>query len=165
MSDTLKETNFSLCRNYRYTLWREWGDLVRAKQEGYYLMVIGLNPSTADERVNDPTIRRCMGFAREWGFTGLLMTNLFAFRATDPAVMKAAADPVGEENNKWLMMAAGSLDCGMILAAWGAHGSHLGRAEKVTRAIAGLQCLKKNADGSPMHPLYVPGDTVPIPFP
>lgn len=168
-----RTTQFSPCRRYRYTLWREWSTFEmfdgcndgergsdRARE---YLMIIGLNPSTADETKDDPTIRRCIGFAKAWGFGGLCMTNLFAFRATDPKVMKAAVNPVGDENDQWLFQMA---DCaGLILAAWGAHGSFLDRDKAIIRAIPKLHCLRTNADGSPQHPLYVPAATIPVRYP
>lgn len=151
-----RRTILSPCRLYRYTLWREWDEILSS--DAGYLMVIGLNPSTADETQDDPTIRKCVGFAKRWGFSALCMTNLFAFRATDPAVMKAEKYPVGGENNRWLQECAMGAQC--VLAAWGAHGSHNGRAAEVTAILSGygnpLYCLKKNKDGSPMHPLYVP---------
>ena len=104
-----KDAVFSDCRNYRYALWRIWDD---AKP---YAMFIGLNPSTADETEDDPTIRRCMNFAKDWGYGGLCMTNLFAYRATIPANMMSAADPVGAENNAWLANLAEN--AGVIVAA------------------------------------------------
>lgn len=85
--------NFSRCRRFRYALWREWDATLPA------VMLIGLNPSTADANHNDPTIRRCIGFARDWGFGGVRVLNLFAFRATYPDDLKAAADPVGPRND------------------------------------------------------------------
>lgn len=92
----IKDTIFSPCREYRYTLYREWapGDKV--------VMFIGLNPSTADEVNNDPTVRRCINYAKQWGYTGMYMTNIFAYRATDPNVMKAHPEPVGAENDHYL---------------------------------------------------------------
>lgn len=154
-------TTFSPCRTYRYTLWRDWSDLM-VPSTGY-LMIIGLNPSTADETQDDPTIRRCIGFAKAWGFTALCMTNLFAFRATDPKDMKAAADPIGPDNDHHLHeKAAGA---GMVLAAWGNHGSHLGRAAQVIKTISNLHCLRANADGSPQHPLYLPAHLKPQKYP
>jgi hypothetical protein len=127
-------------------------------------MVIGLNPSTADETLDDPTIRRCVGFAKRWGFSGLSMTNLFAWRDTQPAGMKAAVDPVGPDNDGWLLNCASG--AGRIIAAWGNHGSHLGRDRAVVRLLAGgeLLCFQMNEDGSPAHPLYMPGDINPIPY-
>lgn len=154
---------FSLDRRYRYALWRHWGTTVDPR----YLMVIGLNPSTADETRDDPTIRRCIGFAKDWGFDALCMTNLFAFRATDPAVMKATADPVGPENTAWLTSLAHG--AGMILAAWGVHGSHRGRAEVVQRVFSDagwtIHALGVTKDGAPRHPLYMPKSARPTPFP
>lgn len=134
---------------------------------GGYLMVIGLNPSTADETNDDPTIRRCVSFAKSWGLSGLCMTNLFAWRDTSPDAMKRSADPIGADNDYWLGYAA--TGAARILAAWGMHGSHRNRARELTNKFSlcdiPLECLKKNKDGSPMHPLYVAGNTHPIPFP
>lgn len=147
-----RKTIFSECRKYRYTLWREWPDDMFDRHDNY-LMVIGLNPSTADETQDDPTIRRCIGFAKRWGFGALCMTNLFAWRDTSPKAMKVATDPVGVMNDHWLSEYAKG--AGFILAAWGNHGSHLGRADVVTKLIPNLHCLGKNKDGSPKHPLYL----------
>lgn len=163
-----RKTEFSPCRRYRYTLWREWDEhwgLLDADpgQQGY-LMVIGLNPSTADETQDDPTIRRCIGFAKRWGFGALCMTNLFAWRNTDPLKMKVVGEPIGYDNDRWLKSCATS--AGMVLAAWGKHGSHLGRASRVfgsiNNAFVVVHALKINKDGSPQHPLYVPKDTIPV---
>lgn len=162
----VRQTVLSPCRKYRYTLWRDLGDLL-SDADRPFLMVIGLNPSTADETKDDPTIRRCKTFAAAWGFSGLLMANLFAFRATDPGDMIAAADPVGPENDRYLAECAGR--AGMVLAAWGCLGSHNGRSLQVLSmlnvATVRMRCLKKNADGSPQHPLYVAGNTTPVPYP
>lgn len=164
-----RKTEFSPCRRYRYCLWREWtieeltGFECSAETEAHrYLMVIGLNPSTADETRDDATIRKCIGFAKRWGFGALCMTNLFAWRDTKPENMKAAAEPIGPDNDAFLGRLASN--AGLILAAWGNHGSHLNRAKIVVGAIPRLQCLRRNKDGSPMHPLYVPYETQPIPY-
>ena len=90
------DTIFSECRRYRYALTRIWDET------GPYAMFICLNPSTADEIQDDPTVRRCINFAKSWGFAGVCMTNIFAYRATQPADMMAAADPVAPENDMWL---------------------------------------------------------------
>lgn len=158
-----KTTQFSECRRYRYTLWREWGSsgLFHSNSDRY-LMVVGLNPSTADETLDDPTIRKCIGFAKRWGFGALCMTNLFAFRATDPKVMMSESDPVGPECDEWLWRCADGT--GSILAAWGNHGSHLGRASTVSQMFPDLICLGTNKDGSPKHPLYVSYEQPIIPF-
>jgi hypothetical protein len=165
----IRRTEFSPCRLYRYTLWREWDDcgpLFTPKsiaRSCEYLMVIGLNPSTADETKDDPTIRRCIGFAKKWGFGALCMTNLFAWRDTDPEKMKASVEPVGIENDQWLETCA--KNAGMILAAWGNHGAYIGRDKCVRGFLPPLLCLGTNKDGSPKHPLYVKGDTVPTLLP
>lgn len=124
-------------------------------------MIIGLNPSTADARQDDPTIRRCIGFARDWGYGGLVVTNLFAFRATYPADLKAAADPVGPRNDAWIRRMAGQVE--IIVAAWGNDGLWLDRSERVQQMLAGrLHCLRLNAGGEPAHPLYLPAGLNPF---
>lgn len=146
--------HFSPGRQFRYTLWRQ----VDLFMPGV-LMVIGLNPSTADEVNDDATLRKCMGFAWRWNCGTLCMANLFAWRDTDPAKMMAASDPVGPDNDRHLLECAG--EATMILAAWGTHGSHQGRAAAVVKLLQDrpLHCLGTNQDGSPKHPLYVPYDT------
>lgn len=150
-------TVFSPCRTYRYTLWRGWGGMF---EEPNFVMFIGLNPSTADETNDDPTIRRCIGYAKAWGFDGYLMTNLFAYRSTDPRVMKAHPEPIGPDNDKWLVDCAAK--AGIVVAAWGTHGAHLGRGEYVRRLIPGLHYLRLTKDGFPAHPLYLPADLKPV---
>lgn len=140
--------NFSECRRYRYSLWRRWGD-------GPHAMFIGLNPSTADETLDDPTIRRCIGFSKAWGYAGFVMTNLFAYRSTDPKVMKAVDDPVGLENDAALVMHAAR--AGIVVAAWGTHGAYRGRAQHVRELLPRLHYLRLTAEGHPAHPLYLPG--------
>lgn len=123
-------------------------------------MFIGLNPSTADETEDDPTIRRCIAFAKGWGYDSLCMTNLFAFRSTDPSVMLAEPDPIGLENDAHLLeMARGA---GIVVAAWGTPGGHLGRDTAVRQLIPNLHYMRLTKDGHPGHPLYLPGDLVPI---
>jgi hypothetical protein len=153
--------SFSPCRLYRYALWRVWGALPDEVDRGYVLF-IGLNPSTADETNDDATIRRCIAFAKAWGYSGLCMANLFAFRATDPADMLAAADPVGPENDDWLQRLA----CGAsrVVAAWGVHGTHMGRAARVKEFIPNMHYLRLTKDGHPGHPLYLPKTLTPLPF-
>lgn len=140
---------FSICRRYRYRLWRSWDT------EKPLVAFIGLNPSTADETLDDPTIRRCIGFARDWGFGGMAMLNIFAFRATDPKVMKAAADPIGPANDVWLAKTAGEVS--LTVACWGSHGSHLDRGAQVLRSVltGPLKCFGLTAGGQPKHPLYL----------
>lgn len=147
---------FSPCRNYRYTLTRDW-------DEGSGTVnFIGLNPSIADEIENDPTIRRCIGFAKAWGFQHLCMLNLFAYRATDPKKMMAAPDPIGPDNNGWLIdtINAGS----PTVAAWGANGAFKQRETWARDRFPGLQVLRLTNGGHPEHPLYLPGTLRPVPW-
>lgn len=148
---------FSACRTWRYTLTREVGPGETT------LMVIGLNPSTADETKDDPTIRRCIGFARSWGAGRLVMTNLFAYRATDPMqMMGALVDPVGPDNDAHLCEQALAAD--LILAAWGIHGSYLYRDSKIRLMLGArpMTALGFTKSGAPKHPLYVPAATQPV---
>jgi hypothetical protein len=153
-----RQTIVSPCRHYRYVLWREWDMLNPA-----YAMFVGLNPSTADEIADDPTIRRCMNYAKCWGYGALCMANLFAYRATEPAAMRAHAEPVGADNDRWLVELA--KDAGVVVAAWGVDGSHSQRDTAVARLLAGkLKCLRLTKDGHPCHPLYLPKSLTPIPY-
>jgi hypothetical protein len=122
---------------------------------------IGLNPSTADESRDDPTIRRCIGFARRWGFARLEVLNLFAFRATKPTALLSADDPVGPENDLAIAGVLRSAD--LVVCAWGAFPSSA-RAADVLRLIAAPQCLGTTKNGSPRHPLYVRSGTDPVPY-
>ncbi len=150
------ETIFSKSRSYRYTLWREW-----IGGEGY-AMFIGLNPSTADEVHDDPTVRRCIAFAKGWGYSALCMMNAFAFRATDPNVMKRVSEPIGVHNDSFLEEMA--KEAGVIVAAWGIHGTHRGRDKEIVRKIPNLHCLGTTKSGQPRHPLFLKGDLIPIPY-
>ena len=149
---------FSPCRKYRYALTRTWGPQ-NAGGKGS-AMFIGLNPSTADETVDDPTIRRCIAFAQNWGYDGLCMTNLFAYRATDPAIMLAQADPVGDENDSTLREMGET--AGVVIAAWGTRGTYAGRDTAVRRLLPRLHYLRLTKDGHPGHPLYLPQTLTPI---
>lgn len=146
----MRQTILSPDRAYRYALWREW-----IGGEGY-VMFIGLNPSTADETNDDPTIRRCIRFAKDWGFSALCMTNLFAFRATDPKVMMLAPEPVGRDNDAHLLDIYNGAS--LVVAAWGVGGVHLGRDRKVCNTLGAMDCLGLTKGGHPRHPLYVRAD-------
>lgn len=150
--------HFSRCRRFRYALWREW------KADGPKVLMIGLNPSTADATRNDPTIRRCIGFARDWGFGGVWVLNLFAYRATYPRDLKAAVDPVGPRNDAWIRRVARAVD--RAVAVWGNHGAMLDRSARV-RGMLGdrLEVIRLNAGGEPAHPLYLPRGLKPIRWP
>lgn len=148
--------HFSDCRQYRYTLWRNW-DPLRS-----YVAFIGLNPSTADETENDPTIRRCITYAQDWGYGSMFMLNLFAWRATDPKAMKRAVDPIGEANDYWLHQAWQR--CTLTVAAWGTHGAYRKRAVAVRALLPNLHVLRLTKAGFPSHPLYLPKLLTPIPW-
>jgi hypothetical protein len=147
-AEVTRSAEFSACKKYRYALWRRWGT------GQSYAMFIGLNPSTADDKVDDPTIRRCMSFAQSWGYDGLCMVNLFAYRATLPEKMKRARDPVGPETDKWLKRLAKKAD--VVIAAWGVHGQFMQRDQAVQQLVAPLHYLRLTKRGYPGHPLYLP---------
>ena len=148
---------------YRYTLWRDVRELTTPNPEGF-VMFIGVNPSTADEVNDDATIRKCKKFARSFGVGWLLMTNLFALRARNPKVMLGDPAPIGPDNDLHLRNHAFYAE--RIVCAWGKPGAHLGRDNAVCRLLPpGLWCLRKNADGSPEHPLYIPDATALRPWP
>jgi hypothetical protein len=144
---------FDVYGRYRYSLWRAWSV--------YHprIVFILLNPSTADEQKNDPTIRRCMGFAQAWNFGSMEVVNLFAYRATDYRELFRASDPIGEENNRFLMQAVER--CSTVVLGWGTRGKFLGRDRQVIQMLTGrnnVYCLGKTKDGQPRHPLYIKGD-------
>lgn len=142
-----KYATLSEDRKYRYTLTRIW-DETKPK-----VMFIGLNPSTADETKDDPTIIRCINFAKSWGYGGLEMTNLFAFRATNPKVMKNEKEPIGKDNDTWLKKLA--TECDIIIGAWGNDGALHARGQEVMNMLDDLHYLALNKSGHPSHPLYL----------
>lgn len=143
-------------RQYRYLLWRQWSGTDRLA------MFIALNPSTADEFQDDPTIRRCTGFARDWNASGFVVANLFAYRATKPHDLLSTPEPVGQENDQQLLVA--SRLCVIVIACWGNHGTHLQRSAVVRALIPEMQSLRINKSGEPCHPLYLPSHLRPTPF-
>ena len=150
----LRHAVFSPCRTYRYALSRVWAS------DKPYALFIGLNPSTADETLDDPTIRRCISFASDWGYGGLVMANLFAYRATEPSQMKGATDPVGVANDEWLMELAKY--AGVVVAAWGNHGAFLRRSSHIRALLSELHYLQLNQSGEPTHPLYLNSTLTPL---
>lgn len=149
--------SFSLCRTYRYALWRTW------QTDAGVVLFVGLNPSTADETSDDPTIRRCVRFARDWGYGGMCIANLFAFRATHPRDLLRAPSPIGPDNDHWLGHLAET--AALVVAAWGNHGVHGGRASAVRQMLGPIHCLRMTGSGQPAHPLYLPATLIPQPWP
>ena len=123
-----------------------------------------LNPSTADEVVNDPTIRRCMAFASTWGYGSLEVCNLFGWRTKNPSALGNVDDPVGSDNDRHIMHAANRAD--RIVAAWGNHGQRSGRSGEVRLLLSGSMvfCLGLTSLGAPKHPLYVPSAQKPVQY-
>jgi len=156
MKNIIKSAVFSPCRKYRYSLSRTWD--INQK----IILFIGLNPSTADETHDDPTIRRCLLYSSRWGFGGMIMVNLFAFRATLPKDLKNSKHPVGRDNNQFIIHA--HKDASMTIAAWGNDGDLYNRDQEVLEIISNPMCLKVNKTGQPAHPLYQKKDIKPKPF-
>lgn len=146
---------FSPCGGYRYVLFRGW-DCTKPK-----IMFIGLNPSTATAEMDDPTIRRVKQFAKDWGYGGVYMCNLFSFVSPNPKDLLSCVDPVNE-NDKWLNIFSGNVKD--VLFAWGSFPEAKKRAEIVSKMFPKAICLGFNKDGSPKHPLYISAKTLPIKY-
>jgi len=142
---------FSRDRRYRYRLWRRWD---RGRPVVAFVM---LNPSTADARRDDPTIRRCVGFAQRWGYGGIEVVNLYAYRATDPRALRTVRDPVGPGNRRHMRRALRR--AALVVLAWGAnaHGDRL-------TGVGQAHCLGLTRAGQPRHPLYLRRDVRPEPY-
>ena len=143
---------------YRYELTRRWDD-------GQSVLWVMLNPSTADADIDDPTIRRCVNFTKSWGYGGIKVVNLYAFRATDPGHLRdafeAGIDPVGPDNAETLRGALAAYTTAFVVAAWGTKADPhrvAGLATMAIRARRQLRALGITKDGHPRHPLYVKGD-------
>ena len=149
--DTHSEAVYSPCERYRYSLTRVW------QPAGRRVLFVLLNPSTATEARNDPTVERCERRARVLGFGAFRVTNIFAWRDTDPGNMRAAEDPVGPRNDRAIL--DGAKWAGTIVAAWGTHGAYLERGARVEQILrdAGfcLHHLGLSKAGHPKHPLYI----------
>jgi len=163
-ADIERGATLSECGSYRYALWRFWD---HSKPVVCWCM---LNPSTADASVDDPTIRRCMGFARGWGYGGIRVVNLFALRATNPAKLAGHPHPVSEPgpyafwenlNDAHIIQQS---DGSHLIAAWGTYGGLSQRDRAVMRLLANrrVECLGITKNGFPIHPLYVAGDARPL---
>ncbi|NJL46565.1 MAG: DUF1643 domain-containing protein [Leptolyngbyaceae cyanobacterium SM2_5_2] len=140
--------------NYRYSLERQW------QAEAPRLTVLMLNPSRADERIDDPTIRRCMALAQGWGFGAIVVVNLFAYRTAHPKELQAVANPIGPDNDNVLVAAAAQADC--LLLAWGNGGQLYQRDQAVLALLEPYRArwcaIARNRTGQPCHPLYVRRD-------
>lgn len=147
---------FSPGRLFRYT----WETDVLPEPGKGLCAFIGLNPSTADENGPDPTVKRCMEYAKRWGYGRFLMLNLFAFRSTDPKVMLSAPHPIGSDNDLYLRERGINAD--LVVAAWGNHGLHRDRWITVYEMIPCLHVLTLTQKGQPHHPLYLRGDLQPV---
>lgn len=152
---------FSPCRRYRYTLSRTWDPTRPA------LVFCMLNPSTADETQNDPTVERCQRRAVRMGFGGVVVLNIFALRSTDPAALYVTDDPVGPGNDEAILDVARRAP--LVVCSWGTHGNLNGRGRAVHSRLADegvdLRALAINKDGTPKHPLYVANAAQLHPYP
>lgn len=162
LEDEIRTTEFSSCRKYRYHLTQVWDN---SKSNLIWLL---LNPSTADEVKNDPTVERCEKRARMWGFGGVEVFNIFAYRATDPQDMRNASDPVGPDNDYWMRNFALKSRDTTAVVAWGDHGKYMNRGEHVLELLkehkAKFKALKINSSGHPSHPLYLSYKLKPVSF-
>ena len=155
-----KAASISECGRYRYALHRWWG------RGDFRLAFIMLNPSTADAELDDPTIRRCMGFARTLGYDGIRVFNLYAYRATKPADLWKADEPTGgERNDDLLRELLRQAKYQTVIAAWGANA----KADRVAQVMSWkgseyVQALGLTKDGAPRHPLYLRSDAQMLPF-
>jgi hypothetical protein len=158
MGDAASVAVYSDCERYRYALTRVW------RPDGERALFVMLNPSTATETRNDPTVARCERRARMLGLGAYRVVNIFAWRATDPRAMRAAADPVGPDNDAAILDGAAWAD--MIICAWGTHGAHRGRGPAVERLLRAtgrpLAVLGLTQAGHPQHPLYIGFDRQPV---
>ena len=155
-SEAIRRTAvFSPCRTWRYTLERYWDEELPR-----FLFVL-LNPSTADEKRDDPTNRRAINFVKRWGGGSCIFVNLFAFRTPLPAEMKKAADPIGPENDSYILAQAQMAS--KIICGWGTHGEWKNRGRDVMRLLEGFDryTLGLTKRGHPKHPLYLRADTDP----
>lgn len=151
-----KKAIISKDKIYRYKLSRTWDSTKPT------ILFIGLNPSIADENIDDPTITRCINFAKDWGYGTLLMANLFAFRSTYSKDIYLIDDPIGKDNDHYLLECVTQSD--LIVACWGNNGTYMNREKVIKELVPNLYCLQKNKNGTPHHPLRPPRNIHPLPF-
>jgi hypothetical protein len=156
--------HFSSCRRYRYTLTHDIHDLFGAPASHGYVAWIGLNPSRADESRLDPTLWRVRAYTSRLGFRAFKMLNLFAYRATDPRILKKAVDPVGPDNDYYLLEVC--RQAALVVCCWGVEGEYRGRDRQVIGLLRDipLHALALTKMGHPRHPLYLRGTCRPVPF-
>ncbi len=136
--------------NYRYLLWREWNS------QGKTASFIMLNPSRADAQINDPTITRCINFAKDWGYGRLEVVNLFAYRTSKPTLLKQATEPIGRDNDRYILESIQR--CDRIILAWGNHGTWQKQDLYTLQLLKNhnhLYSLGITKKGCPRHPLYL----------
>lgn len=156
-SDGIKSSAlYSDDEKHRYTLTRIWNPSLPK------VSFIGLNPSTATELKNDPTVTRMINFAKKWNFGSLTVLNLFAYRATLPSDLKKSQNPIGKENDFWMKKEISSSE--KIIAAWGNHGKFLNRSEEVLKFLKSFSHFGFTKEGEPRHVLYLPSDARLISF-
>ncbi|MGT2943235.1 DUF1643 domain-containing protein [Streptococcus constellatus] len=153
-----KKAIISKDKIYRYKLSRTWDSTKPT------ILFIGLNPSIADENIDDQTITRCINFAKDWGYGTLLMANLFAFRSTYPKDIYLIDDPIGKDNDNDHYLLECVTQSDLIVACWGNNGTYMNREKVITELVPNLYCLQKNKNGTPHHPLRPPRNIHPVPF-
>lgn len=147
---------FSKDRKYRYVLTRIWDE------SKPMVAFVGLNPSIADDKQDDSTIKKCIKFANSWGYGGFYMLNLFALVSTNPNALFESKDPTGSENDKYISEYTNKTD--KVVCAWGNNGAFMQRSAAVSKKISNKYCIKLNKTGEPAHPLYLKNDSVPTKF-
>lgn len=153
IAESLNGAGFSPSREYRYILWRRWS-------EGGKVLFIGLNPSTANEQSDDPTVRRCVGFANDWGYAGIYLVNLFALVTSDPKLLATHHEPIGRGNDLVIKVLRRRADIGLVIAAWGNEAlKYPQRWQKVVELLRPVCCMGLTGSGQPRHPLYLPKNT------
>lgn len=154
--DNYSGAEFSECRKFRYSLWRIWDE----RKKG--IAFVGLNPSTADEVKNDPTVSRCINFAKRWGYGRMWMLNIFAYRSTDPKNLYGDLCPIGQYNNLKIVEVCKEVE--KVVLCCGVHGKYTNRFKEVCDLMFDykihnkLYCFGLTKKGYPRHPLYLPNN-------
>ena len=143
-------------QKYRYSLHRIWDTNLPM------IAFVGLNPSTADDKIDDPTIKRCIEFTKSWNYGGFYMLNLFGYRATNPKELTKTKDPIGTENETHILEILSNVE--KVICAWGNQGRLLNQNTKILSLIDNPYCLKVNKSGEPSHPLYLSKDLKPVEY-